>query len=77
MTILSFKIFSTEENMRIETKQGHLLGDINTTSKEAKIGWLGIKPRFQRDGYGKELVSEFIENCKSSGVEIISIDAYF
>lgn len=44
--------------------------------KTSKINYLGVKRRFQRNGIGRVVVFDFIEKCKSLGINQIKIDAY-
>lgn len=42
----------------------------------AKINYLGVKRKFQKNGIGKKVVLDFIEKCKKMGIKHIKIDAY-
>ena len=42
----------------------------------AKIDYLGMSKRYQGQGKGTQIVSSFIEFCKSKGVKKILIDAH-
>ena len=42
----------------------------------AKIDYLGMSKRYQGQGRGTQIVLEFIEFCKSKGINKILIDAH-
>lgn len=42
----------------------------------AKINYIGVKPRFRRDGVGREVVTKFLDYCKKLNIRQIEIDCY-
>lgn len=60
--------------MFLENKKYKLIYSID--NRVAKIGYLGIKKSFQKEGLGREIVKKLLLEFKTLNVERIEIDAY-
>lgn len=65
----NFGFVAEEDNVIVATALGVIFGE----SGLARLGWIGVHPRYQRRGIGKALLRKVVDHCKSRGCHKITL----
>lgn len=52
---------------------GIAFGEVVGESGLARLGWIGVHPKHQRQGIGKALLNEFVKKCKQKGCHKVTL----